>query len=105
MGKAKKDWILYCRSFLITIGIGLLLFSTWWSINLYNTPPDAAFNYVMLAVFILFSVILFYVGLFASDKKAKSWANSVTADVVAISIMVLAYPVYKFLKLTKWFEK
>lgn len=103
MRKDKKDWILYCRSILITTGLGFFLFSIWLSFNLYNKPPNnSILTYGVLLVFIGFSAVLFYAGLYSSDKKAKLWANAATVDILAIFTMIIAYPVYKFLKLIKW---
>ncbi len=103
MRKDKKDWILYCRSILITTGLGFFVFSIWFSINIYNTPPNnAVLTYGVLLVFVGFGSVLFYAGLCSSDKKAKLWANAATVDILSIFTMIIAYPVYKLLKFIKW---
>ncbi len=103
MRKDKKDWILYCRSILITTGLCFFVFSIWLFINLSNTPANnAILTYGVLLVFIGLGAALFYAGFYSSDKKAKLWANAATVDVLSIFTMIIAYPVYKLLKFIKW---
>jgi len=95
MTKNKKNWILYCRSFLLTLGGFFILFSLWggWVTfnrnELYQVP-----NIALIVGFLIIGVSTTYIGLYSPNNKIEKWANASSKHWFSIVLMLLAYPVY-----------
>lgn len=90
----KRDRILYCRSFLLTMGAGFVLFSLWFAV--VNCVKQI-YGFTAVSIFIAFNIIgglLVRYGIYSNDKKVESMANSASKHWVSLAVMLVAYPVY-----------
>jgi hypothetical protein len=91
----KHEWILYCRSFLLTMGGSLVLFSFWFAV--VNCIRNEFMALPPISIFIAFNIIgglLVHYGICSNDKKVDSMANSASKHWTSLIVMLVAYPVY-----------
>ena len=95
MGKEKKNWILYCRSFLLTLGICFVTFALWFAfINYQRQELFSIFPPVLFLVFLIGGFTIAYLGIYGSNNKIEKWAGASSKHWISILIMLIAYPVY-----------
>ncbi len=98
MSKNKKDRILYCRSFLLTMGVCLVIFSLWFAVANYQRQElFALLPFTIFSAFLLSGFALACLGLYGPSNKIEKWADSASSHWISILLMALAYPVYLLL--------
>jgi uncharacterized membrane protein YfhO len=98
MRKNKKNWILYCRSFLLTVGISFILFSVWFAwLNYQRQELFSALPLMFLFGFIIVGFAVAYYGMHGPNSKIEKWAGIASNHWVSALLMLLAYPVYLLL--------
>ena len=93
--RRKQRDALYCRSYLVTLGVGFLavavIIPLFGESSRETYPLAVTFVTGALAVAGLGSVAL---GLLASDGRMEQWARLCSTHWASAVVMLLAYPVY-----------
>ena len=98
MTKNKKKWVLYCRSFLITMGSSFTLFSIWLAVvNLQRNEFYSILPISLFIGFIILGLALINIGVRGADNKIEKWANAASKHWITLFLMLLSYPVYLIL--------
>ena len=99
MTKNRKKWVLYCRSFLITMGSVFTVFSLWFAV--VNIQRNEFFSTLPISLFIGFialGLVLINIGVYGANNKIEKWANATSKHWITFFIMLLSYPVYLILE-------
>ncbi|MET0170823.1 MAG: hypothetical protein ABW206_00280 [Agrobacterium vaccinii] len=104
--KTRQAWALYCRSYLLTLGVilfagsaftlhlaseGQLLFE-WWA-------------WLLTAFISLTGFTLIALGIFGSNSLVDKWGDAASTHEASIFLMILAFPIYWLLKQTQFFRR
>lgn len=97
------DWPLYCRAFLLTLGLLFLLVPcmAWWTQGGRSeewTPFAWGLFYGVTALGVMLSMTAFL----ASRRAVEKWAEATGSHELLLVVMIVAVPVYFVLK---WFVK
>lgn len=97
--KSKETWALYCRSYLLTVGLLLMAGSAftlylvssgsiilpWWGLSLVGGLLSGG-------------AALIGVGLWGSHARVDKWANAASTHEASIILMIISYPAYVVVK-------
>ncbi|WP_158667345.1 hypothetical protein [Agrobacterium bohemicum] len=97
--KSQQTWALYCRSYLVTIGLLMLagsaftlylayngsIFLQWWALAIIGT-------------LVCGGAALIGIGLLGSHSLVDKWADAASSHEASVVLMVISFPVYCVLK-------
>jgi uncharacterized membrane protein HdeD (DUF308 family) len=98
----KLQWLIYLRSFLLTLGLFFLILSFRLIILEKSNVIMSEWGLLVFVVFLFFlGAIAISISIFSSNKQVEKWANMASGvpSIVIIIIMAIAFPVYCF-----WFS-
>ncbi len=94
-----SDWVSYGRSFLMTLGLLFLALPCWiWEKQGDRSSEWSEFAWAMLYGFAALGVFFLMFALLASAKSVDKLADAASTHEASLLIMVIAAPVYFFLK-------
>ncbi len=97
--KSRETWALYCRSYLLTVGLLLMAGSLFSLYLVHNGPIVWPWWGFALAIAVAgCGAALFGVGLFGSHSRLDKWADAASTHEASIFLMAISYPTYLILK-------
>ena len=94
------EWIRFGRSFLFTFGLGLLCVGTY-ALRQPSNGTAPWWQWVILLGLLFVGVLLIWMSIFAPDGRVAHWAERSSVHELAIIIMIVAIPLYLFLRIVK----
>ncbi|WP_421360922.1 hypothetical protein [Agrobacterium rosae] len=97
--KSQQTWALYCRSYLVTVGLLMFAGSAFTLYLAYGNLVVLRWWVLGMVVAMVFGgAALTGIGLFGSPSRVDRWADAASSHEASVVLMVISFPVYCVLK-------
>ncbi len=97
--KSRETWALYCRSYLLTVGL-LMIAGSAFTIYLGMSGSIVLpwWGLVIVGALLLGGPVLIGIGLLGSHSRVDKWAGAASSHEASIILMIISFPAYLILK-------